>query len=195
MLGKKGFTLIELLVVMAIVAILTAMALVNTGKNDDRDVRVEAEKLVTFLRDVQNKTFTAEKISGASGKICGFGVHYNSGTPNDFQLFYAETQDISSSSEDALDVECESSDVSKKMEDGAGSLAKDYGNSFYFKSDIEAVGGSVGSADPPGDIFFLIPHGEVYYDGNPGPAEISIQKESGVGVTIDINETGNISYK
>ena len=81
MLGKKGFTLIELLVVMAIIAVLTATALVNFGKNEDQDVRLERERLSTFVRDVQNRALTGER-EGISpdGRLCGFGVHWYSST-------------------------------------------------------------------------------------------------------------------
>src|SRR4030043_948872 len=79
--SRKGFPLIELLVVMAIIAVLTATALVNFGKNEDRDVQLEKERLTTFIRDAQNRALTGEREGiSLNGRLCGFGVHWYSST-------------------------------------------------------------------------------------------------------------------
>ncbi len=179
MLGKQGFTFIELMVVIAIVGVLAATAIVNTGKNDDRGLRMEAERLKTFLRDVQNKALAVEKVSGVTGKVCGFGVSYSAGTPNKFQPFYVVTEDLDSGKK-ALDVECSSADVSKKNEDVDGSSAIDYEDLFYMKSGF--------SANLSKDIFFLSPHGEIYYDGTAISSDgISFNlQNSGIGTSVSV---------
>jgi len=188
------------MVVIAIVGVLATMAVVNTGKNPDRDVRLEADRLTALLRDVQNRALAAERPSESEvhgcytsgvwtcGKLCGFGVHYIPGTPNSFQPFFVATKDIASTGEDALDVDCGSSDVSKKFANDDGSQATPYGTPFFFKSNVDA--------GAPGDIFFLIPGGNFYSDGISGvDASILLTAESSYHATIDISETGNISLR
>ena len=154
---RKGFTLIELLVVIAIIGILSAIVLVNTGQNPDRDVRQEKDRFTAFLRSVQNKTLTAESVTGATGKVCGFGVHFNSKT--EAKVYYVETKDDVSTGKKALDVDCSDTIVIKT----------DPGDSYI--SDSFQLGHNTQlnnfNTDPPKDLFFLIPNGEVYYGGNP----------------------------
>ena len=81
-----GFTLIELLVAMAIIGILAATAIVNFGKNEDRDVRAEKDRLTSFLREVQNKALAGDRAGiSTTDKICGYGTYFDSGN---LQAFY-----------------------------------------------------------------------------------------------------------
>ena len=172
---QSGFTLVEILVVIAVIGILASMALVNTGKNLDRDLRQEAERLTTFLRDVQNRALAGENVSGATEKICGFGVHKNS--DNELWVYYIKTD---------LDNNCSS--VSKNYPGGAEDPYKI--DTFIFKNGV--------MADDFSDLFFLSPYGEVYYndelvnDTN-NQASITLKKE-GLSVAVSIKESGNISF-
>jgi len=194
---QSGFTLIEILVVIAVVGILASMALVNTGKNPDRDLRQEAERLTTFLRDVQNMSLMVEQIT-SSEKVCGIGIHLESGSnPMYLQPFYVYTKAGGSFAK--LDVDCgDDSIVSRRFDnkiegfDAQNSVALSFGEVFYLRNSVEFDIDS-----PPDDIFFLIPHGKVYYGGSPvndtNPARITLKKE-GITVTITVKESGEISY-
>jgi len=184
--SRKGFTLIELLVVMAIIGILAATALVNFGKNEDRDVRQEADRLTSFLREVQNKALTAERAGiSPSGKVCGFGVTFEGGI-NSAKIFYVETKD--EGTVNSLDISC--ADVSKINASGTNSNASIFPNEeFNFRKDVKIEG------DTPRDIFFLAPNGEVYSDGASAtdPITINLTKEGlETPVPVNIDPSGRI---
>jgi prepilin-type N-terminal cleavage/methylation domain-containing protein len=136
-----GFTLIELLIVMAIIGILAATAIVNFGKNEDRDVQMEKDRLTSFLREVQNKSLTAEKIPGVSGKVCGFGVHQDG--ESTIQAYYIVGASV--------DTDCSATPNSFE--------SSPILDTFYFKNSV-TIDGSFG------DIFFLSPNGNIYYGGS-----------------------------
>ena len=160
MLKKNGFTLIELIVVMAIIGILAATAMVNFGKNEDRDVRMEKDRLTSFLREVQNKAMTTEKMSGVSGKICGFGVHYESGN---LQAYYANTSG-STSLDDNCSTTSNTYDSTKKME--------------KFIS-----GNGVSITEFTDDIFFMAPASDAYIASATGGTKLTGVNVFSIGLT------------
>jgi len=166
---SRGFTLIELMVAMAIVGILAATAMVNFGKNDDRDVRAEKDRLTSFLREVQNKALAGDKADitlVADEKICGYGVYYNSGN---LQAFYASVS--------GLDSNC--STASKSNIDNVEFIPRH--------------GVTITSFD---DVFFSSPTGDVFVGGSePDPVSgfsIGLTKGSSTDIYVNITSGGNI---
>ncbi|HBB36651.1 MAG: General secretion pathway protein H [Candidatus Moranbacteria bacterium GW2011_GWC1_45_18] len=177
---KKGFTLIELLVVMAIVSILTAVVLVNLGKNDDQDVRTEKDRLVTFLREMQNKALAVDKNDvslGADEKLCGFGVSGGVGDADFLDTYYIKTTTAATS---GLDQDC----AGLASADSPRTL---YSSRFYLNKDVKL--------DLAGNIFFLVPGADVYYAGSRSSGDFPVTinlKKSGVNVPVKIDLSGRI---
>ncbi|MDP1845418.1 MAG: prepilin-type N-terminal cleavage/methylation domain-containing protein [Candidatus Moranbacteria bacterium] len=161
--SSRGFTLIEIIIAIAIVGIVSGIAVVNFGKNDDKDVRMERERLTSFLRDVQNKALTGEIVAGVSG-VCGFGVHYVSSSK--IQAYYT-----------THGTDCKISG------------SKTYGTDLQ---DVFNVRNGVTVNSSFSDVFFLIPNGEVYDNGTPmaTPVTLTLTKNTSIGITIDA--AGNI---
>ncbi|MFA6193656.1 MAG: type II secretion system protein [Parcubacteria group bacterium] len=155
----KGFTLIELLVTMAVVGILAATAIVNFGKNEDRDVRQEKDRLTSFLREVQNKALAGERQNiSISNKVCGFGFRK---TGSNVESFYVSTTDLN------------------------GDCAVSWGT--YTKTAYETFSPSNGTAVTfSGNVFFISPSGAVVCDGCVLPTSLTITKgSSSISATID----------
>lgn len=172
-----GFTLIELLVVIAIIGILAAIALVNTGKNPDRDARLERDRLVTYLRDIENKSLAISMVSSATGRICGFGIHYISDT--EIKAYFLQTSGAS-----PLDADCGSVSVGYPS---SGSQDLDGSNSFF-------LGHGMMFSETFPDTAFIAPSGEVSVNGTTPPVKIKIEDSSSSITPIEttINKSGLI---
>jgi type II secretion system protein H len=155
----KGFTLIELMVVMAIIGILAATAVVNFGKNADRDVRQEKDRLTSFIREVQNKALAGDRSGiSTSNKICGFGFRK---AGSEMESFYVSTSDV--------DGNCSTS-------------WKTYAKTTY--NTLSPSNGSTYSLT--GNVFFLSPNGDVACDGCSLPVDTTITKDSStIRATVD----------
>jgi len=179
MLEKKGFTLIELLVVMAIIGVMASVATLNLGRNEDRDVKEEKNRLTSFLREVQNKALagdTAGVTLGANERLCGYGFHWYDNKTVKSYYRVATT----------LDTPCNT--ITNSMD---GVSSHQIGD-FVLQKNV-----TVGSF---GDIFFSAPSGEVRVAGGsggsaipPGGFPIVLSKGSpAVQETITIFGSGDI---
>jgi prepilin-type N-terminal cleavage/methylation domain-containing protein len=173
-----GFTLIELLVVIAIIGILAATAIVNFGKNDDRDVRAEKDRLTSFIREVQNKALAGDKsnIPMSVVKVCGFGVRGVSDGAASLQIYYIVGAGV--------DTDCSDTSTTPNVFSSSPTL-----DTFYLKNDVK-VDGSFS------DVFFLSPNGNIYYGGSDNasafPITISLKKGSITSIPVNIDQSGRI---
>lgn len=83
---RRGFTLIELMVVLAIIAIITAVAITSQSAfNKTLVLANTAYDVALTLRSAETYGLGSRAISGITNT--GYGVDFNSGTPASFTLF------------------------------------------------------------------------------------------------------------
>lgn len=75
--SQRGFTLVEMLVVIAILAMLSAMVVVNFRETEKQNaVRLGTEQFVGALREAQNYALAQKRVGNPSAVPAGgFGVH------------------------------------------------------------------------------------------------------------------------
>lgn len=85
---KKGFTIPELLVVIAIISLLTALTLPN-WRSGQRSLALErsAFKLAQDIRKTAEMALRAEAFICDTGKITGYGVAFDTSSPERYIIF------------------------------------------------------------------------------------------------------------
>ncbi|MFA5872118.1 MAG: type II secretion system protein [Parcubacteria group bacterium] len=174
----SGFTLIEILVAMAIVGVIAGITFVNVGKNDDQGARLEADRVMTFIREAQNSALAGDYVSvGAGEKICGFGVYYVSDSK--LGTYYIKTSGATAQDDScpALRTHAEGIDI--------GDRQLSLGNGVVINSPSDF------------DVFFEIPSGKAYLNGEGEcaaatlPYPVALEKGNS-SVDVDVECTGRI---
>ena len=91
---KSAFTFIELVIVVAIMAMMTAVLMVNqqTGSAPKYDVDTAAREMIALIHQQQTGATGGQELNG--NKVCGVGVEWNN---NAISTIYIPTNDNTSS--------------------------------------------------------------------------------------------------
>lgn len=180
MLGKKGFSIIEIMIVITITGILVATVMVNSGRNPDRDVRLEKDRLTTFVRDVENMSLSTERPSKDSApgcydaddkftcSLCGFGIKKDaSGYIQSYFVIKASVND-----------DCQTL---------VGGDGVDYAEKIFIPRNGVTISSGIETSDR---IFFLSPNARIYDGGDPMTEDktITLSKTDGL-ITADMDVT------
>jgi len=163
-----GFTLVELVVVLAIVSIITSMAMVNYKASQQQlAIQRSAAKLASDIRRTQEMTLSAREIPNST--IYGYGMYFNTGNPNQY-IIYADKNGDSSYNGGNEDVEI-----------------------ISFESGVE-----LDSLSPsPLSIFFKPPDPITIISGTENKATIKVHLKSDTGIkkTIEVNKVGMVEIQ
>jgi len=88
---KKGFSVVELIVVVAIIGIMSAIALANYSSHNERvSIQGAVEQVALSVRQAQASAVGAREYPQASGNFdTGWGVYFHTTTPTDY-IFFAD---------------------------------------------------------------------------------------------------------
>lgn len=103
---KKGFTIPELLVVIAIISLFTAITLPNFRAGEQSlSLERSAYKLAQDVRRVEELAQRAQAFNCNTGSITGYGIVFDTSTPNTYTIFAnCNSNNIYDSSDDDVDV-------------------------------------------------------------------------------------------
>lgn len=85
---KRGFTLMELMVVISIFVIISSIILADyPGFSQRVALERTAQEIALSMREAETRALAVRETVEGSGLFPGFGVHFNSATPQEYILF------------------------------------------------------------------------------------------------------------
>ncbi len=182
--ASRGFTLIELLISLAMIAIITgAMLSIVSFSGTRHSLTLEANKVLAAVRSAQSYSLATP--NNEQEKICGFGFEAADDTKT-YKVYYiyytGEDADINSCKDQLRenpngDIEYYRSDL--------GSWSEEYELS-------EGINFSAATADEA--IFFSVPYGEVYKNGDELGEGVNLGNDSQV-YEIETTDSGDDGEK
>ncbi|BFD24881.1 MAG: type II secretion system protein [Candidatus Parcubacteria bacterium] len=179
---KSGFTLIELIVSLGIIAMITAIFLVNYRSNTQRsDLRLTAQRVVSDIRLVQNYALGLMSYGPSQNQQApagGWGMVFNSDSNEYFTFADTTPNRLADPGE---------------SEEAYGAIRNELPDNFFIESiRIKQVSGTLITV-PKATIAFLPPDPKVFinaYEENQEAELVLKDKISGETKTIRINFLG-----
>ena len=163
--SECAFTLIEFLVVVAIIIIIAILVLVNYRGGERRySLEGAAQELITHLRRAQNMALTGVTYGGTV-PAGGYGVHFDTHTPDSYILFADNDEDYFYDSGEEIET-------------------------IKLSSKIRLSGLNPAS---PLDIVFVPPDPQTKINGGTNPATITLQEQAtGQTKSVTVSSQGVI---
>lgn len=86
MMPQRGFTLVEMIVVLAIIVIITTIAMLGQSSFNRSMVLTDIAYTIAFsVREAQSLGISSRAFGGTQD--AGYGIHFTNGTPTSYKLF------------------------------------------------------------------------------------------------------------
>lgn len=168
---KKGFSLLELMIVIAIISIMTVVALVYISKSNrsGREVEFAAREVAVAIREAQNNALGGKQ-PDAGTVACGHGFYFDSSNLASYKIFYNP----------------KGTDCDTAVKNHVNGTSVDY-ITYSLENGVQL------SASGAGDIYFTSPHGIIYRNGSPLliTTFITVTKDSN-NYNICVYPSGNV---
>lgn len=166
---SSGVTYVELLVTIAIIGIVSALAIAGyVGGEQRQRVVYAAQQIEQDIRKVQTLSLAGKKDNAASQRPCGYGIKFDNNAAS--YVLFRDMPDCSSSN---------------KIYDSGEKL----GETVQLPKDLKIV--FTGSS--PKNVYYSIPFAEVFVDGVSLVGETIDVTNSSFTKTITIKNTGEVS--